>query len=83
MSLILAEEFAAAGHEVRLMTHAVADEKTDDARLPFPVIRRPGMKAMLGLLRWCDVYFQNNISVRTLWPLLFVGARGCPRTTPG
>ena len=23
-------------------------------------------------MRWCDLYFQNNISVRTLWPLLLV-----------
>ena len=72
VSLILAEEFAAAGHEVKLMTHAVADERTDDAPFPFPVFRRPGPGATLKLIRWCDVYFQNNISVRTLWPLLCV-----------
>ena len=72
VSLILAEEFVAAGHEVRLVTHAVADAGTDDARFPYPVLRRPGPGRMLALLRWCDVYFQNNISVRTLWPLALV-----------
>ena len=72
MSLILAEQFAAAGHEVRLVTHAPADAATDDSRFAYPVFRRPGALKMLGLLRWCDVYFQNNISVRTLWPLLGV-----------
>ena len=72
VSLILAEEFAAAGHEVRLVTHAAADETTDDTRFAYPVFRRPGAGKMLSLLRWCDVYFQNNISVRTLWPLLLV-----------
>lgn len=71
VSLILAEEFAAAGHEVRLITHAVADARTDDSRFPYPVYRRPGPARMLALLKWCDVYFQNNISVRTLWPLLW------------
>ena len=70
VSVILAEEFVAAGHEVQLVTHAVADARTDDARLPYPVFRRPGPGRLLALLRWCDVYFQNNISVRTLWPLL-------------
>lgn len=72
VSLILAERFVAAGHEVRLVTDACADAATDDSRLPYPVWRRPGVRTLLELTRWCDVYFQNNISVRTLWPLLFV-----------
>lgn len=70
VSLILAEHFAAAGHEVRLVTRALAEADTDDTRFPYPVFRRPKPGVMLGLLDWCDVYFQNNISVRTLWPLL-------------
>ena len=71
VSLILAEQFVAAGHEVVLVTRAVADAQTDDSRFPFPVFRRPGARKLLALVDWCDVYFQNNISVRTLWPLLF------------
>lgn len=70
VSLILAEQFAAAGHEVRLVTHAVADAETDDLQFDYPIFRQPGPGRMLELLGWCDVYFQNNISVRTLWPLL-------------
>jgi glycosyltransferase involved in cell wall biosynthesis len=27
---------------------------------------------LIGQVRWCDVFLQNNISLRTLWPLLFV-----------
>ena len=38
---------------------------------PFPVIRRPGLMELFRQVRWCDVFFQNNISLRTLWPLLF------------
>ena len=72
VSLILAEEFVKAGHEVRLVTHAAADDATDDSRFPYPVFRRPRAGTLLSLLRWCDVYFQNNISMRTLWPLLCV-----------
>jgi len=30
------------------------------------------MTRLFGLVRWCDVFLQNNISLRTLWPLVFV-----------
>lgn len=73
---ILAEEFLALGHEVRLVTPspAVVDGRvSDDAALfSFPVFRRPSPGTLLGLARWCDVFFQNNVSLQTLWPLLLV-----------
>lgn len=66
-SNLLAREFVAFGHEVRVITQT---EGKDD--FPFAVIRRPGPVALLRQLRWCDVFLQNNISLRTLWPLLFM-----------
>lgn len=66
-SNLLAREFVALGHEVRVLTHT---EGNGD--FPFAVIRRPGPFALLRQLRWCDLFLQNNISLRTLWPLLFV-----------
>ena len=39
---------------------------------PFAVIRRPGPLQLLREVRWCEIFLQNNISLRTLWPLLFV-----------
>ncbi len=72
VSLILAEEFVAAGHEVILVAGTPAEGLAADARFPFPVVRRPEVSQLLALMRWCDVYFQNNISLRTLWPMLLV-----------
>ena len=73
---VLAEEFLALGHEVRLVTPSpreVDGRVSDDARLfAFPVYRQPGAETLLELTRWCDVFFQNNISLQTLWPLLLV-----------
>ena len=74
---VLAEEFLALGHEVQLVTRSPAtmdDGRTsDDARLfPFPVHRNPTPRTLLRLTRWCDVFFQNNVSLQTLWPLLLV-----------
>lgn len=69
---VLGEQFVAAGHEVILITRSTTRDEAADAQFPFPVLRRPPIFKMFSLLRWCDVYFQNNISLRTLWPLLVV-----------
>lgn len=66
-SNLLAREFVALGHEVRVVT------QTDgNGHFPFAVIRRPGPLELLRQLRWCEIFLQNNISLRTLWALLFV-----------
>ena len=69
---ILGEQFIAAGHEVIVITHSMAKDEGDDAQFCFPVVRQPEPFKLLSLMRWCDVYFQNNVSLRTLWPLLIV-----------
>jgi glycogen(starch) synthase len=67
VSDLLAREFVELGHEVRVIT-----QTEGGGVFPFPVIRRPGLLELLRQVRWCDVFLQNNISLRTLWPLLFV-----------
>ena len=69
MSTLLASEFVAQGHEVKVVTHATYDGLD---QFPFEVWRGPSPQKLLNLLRWCDVYFHNNISLKTIWPLLFV-----------
>ncbi|HEV7405025.1 MAG TPA: glycosyltransferase family 4 protein [Chthoniobacteraceae bacterium] len=66
-SALLATQFAAQGHEVRLVTQT---EREDRAAWPFSVIRRPRPRALLQHVRWCQVFFQNNISLHGLWPAL-------------
>ena len=66
-SNLLAREFVSLGHEVRVLTPT---EGNGDFH--FPVIRRPGAFELLRQVRWCDIFLQNNISLRTLWPLLWV-----------
>jgi glycosyltransferase involved in cell wall biosynthesis len=67
VSNLLAREFVELGQEVRLIT-----QTEGGGEFPFPVIRRPGPMELFRQVRWCDVFLQNNISLRTLWPLLFV-----------
>jgi len=60
--------------------HLAGDEVTVVAKtrhggpepFPFRVVRNPGRWELLRLVRECDVFFQANVSLRGLWPLLFV-----------
>jgi len=67
VSNLLAREFVAQGHEVRVVTQTAGN-----GDFPFVIVRRPDAFELLRQVRWCDVFLQNNISLRTAWPLLFV-----------
>ena len=67
VSDLLAREFAELGHEVRVIT-----QTEGGGNFLFPVIRQPGILELVRQIQWCDVFLQNNISLRTLWPLLMV-----------
>jgi glycogen synthase len=64
---LLAREFVARGHEVRVVTQSAGA-----GSFPFEVVRQPSTIRLFGLVKWCDIFLQNNISLRTLWPLLFL-----------
>lgn len=63
---MIATELAALGEEVLVATTTPggADE------LPFRVLRHPSPLELLRATRWCDVFLQQNVSLRGLWPLL-------------
>ena len=61
VSRILAGQWSRMGHEVIVATNTAAAEPE---AFEYRVIRRPGLGALFGLVRWADVYFQNNIALR-------------------
>ena len=67
VSNLLAREFVALGHEVRVVT-----QTPGNGDFPFAVVRRPRPLELLRQVRWCDVFLQSNISLRTLWPLFLI-----------
>lgn len=67
MSATLAEEFMRHGHEVKVVTQT--PHPNLDA-FAYEVVRHPAQGQLLGLARWCDVFFQNNISLQTAWAAL-------------
>src|SRR5207248_7824096 len=66
VSGLLAREFVAAGHELVLITETPGNASSNS----FEVLRQPSLWRLWNLLRWCDIVFQNNISLRHLIPAL-------------
>jgi glycogen(starch) synthase len=66
---LLADRFAHLGHQVTVVTRTPASAADE---FPFRVVRRPGPLALLRAVRSCEVFFQANVSLRGLWPLLLV-----------
>ena len=66
-SALLTREFAAAGHEIILVTETPALALSPD---PFEIARNPSLARLLQLVRWSEVVFQNNVSLRHLIPTL-------------
>jgi glycosyltransferase involved in cell wall biosynthesis len=63
---MLAREFLAAGHEVKVVTQTPGPAAAEGP----DVVRRPGPWQLAGLVRWADVVLHNNISLRMLWPVI-------------
>jgi glycosyltransferase involved in cell wall biosynthesis len=66
---LLADRFSRLGHEVTVVTTTRGQDGGDT---PYRVLRRPGPLALLAAVRACDVFYQANISLRGLWPLLLI-----------
>jgi len=67
VSKILAEKFAVAGNEVHAITQTPGEETVG---ANYRITRRPSVAKIFSLLNWCDLFFQNNITLRSLIPAL-------------
>lgn len=70
VSALLAEEFVKMGHSVVVITQTADD--FDQTRFGAPIVRAPSPSRLLRLVKWCDVFWHNNLSLRTVWPALFL-----------
>jgi glycogen(starch) synthase len=70
MMEILAEEFTAAGHQVKIATQVASEvERSHD----YEVVRLPTLRSCVKLLRWSDVCLCANVSLRGLVPMMIAG----------
>jgi glycosyltransferase involved in cell wall biosynthesis len=67
MMEILAEEFTAAGHQVKVATQVATEAERDR---DYEIVRLPSLKACVQLLRWSDVCLCANVSLRGLPPMM-------------
>src|SRR5579862_6711660 len=66
VSSILAHEFTRLGAKVVVITQTPSNARNGE---PFVIERRPGASKLVKLLKWSDVFFQNNIALNFTWPL--------------
>lgn len=69
--LLLATEWQRTGHHV-VVASDVKCARPPSRRFSFEVRSRPGPRQWLRLLREADVFVHMNLSLRALWPRLFV-----------
>ena len=69
MSGLLAAEFVRLGHAVTVVTQTPENLSGETA---YPIMRQPSVPQLFRVVRWCDVFWHNNLSVRTVWPALLL-----------
>jgi glycogen synthase len=62
---LLAQEFVRLGNEVKVVTETPGKARHNQE---YEVLRQPSLSLLCHAIRWCDVYWQSNLSLRTLWP---------------
>jgi glycogen synthase len=70
MMEILAEEFMAAGHQVKVATQVATEA---ERRHDYEIVRLPTLRSCVQLLRWSDVCLCANVSLRGLVPMMMAG----------
>lgn len=68
VSRLLAQQFRRLGHDLAIVTQSPG-EAEEGADL---IVRAPSARRLFELMRWCDLLWQNNLSLRTLWPALLL-----------
>jgi glycogen synthase len=69
--MTLATGLAERGYDITVVTTTAAADN-DHATFPFSIIRKPGALELLRLFQAADLVWHNHVSLRLLWPVLFV-----------
>ena len=69
VSALLAECFHRMGHRVIVVTQTPGSQPDAEG---FEVVRQPSAARMFQLVRWAQVVFHNNISLKFAWPQLLL-----------
>lgn len=71
IGLILCQEFVHKGHQVKVITTTRSNNFDMPDNFNFEIIRNPGFIRYIQLLKWCEIYYQRNISLKGLIAYIF------------
>src|ERR1041384_1287419 len=71
VSALLAEEFVRANHSVVIVTQSAGE--SDRTEFGSRIVREASAQELRRLVKWCDVFWHNNLSIRAMWPGLLLG----------
>jgi glycosyltransferase involved in cell wall biosynthesis len=71
VSALLAEEFVKANHSVVIVTQSPG--QSDRTEFGAEIVRNASAQQLRRLVKWCDVFWHNNLSIRAMWPGLLLG----------
>jgi glycosyltransferase involved in cell wall biosynthesis len=66
---LLAQELAASGHEVRVVTTTTGPDRPG---LTYSIVRQPGPLSLWRQIAWCDVMLSVHLSLRLGWPIFLL-----------
>jgi glycogen(starch) synthase len=69
VTMILCKEFIKAGYIVKVITSA---KSVENDIFEFEIIRNPNFLRIIQELKWCDIFYQPNVSLKGLLPWLWV-----------
>lgn len=69
MTEIFAEEFIKRGHDVKIVTPT---KDIGNKSFGYDIYRCPNPITQLKLLKWCDIFMHQQISLKYAWPLIFL-----------
>ena len=67
----LATALVERGYDITVVTTSEAMDK-DSVSFPFSIVRKPSAPELLRLFQAADLVWHNHVSLRLLWPILFV-----------
>lgn len=70
VSALLAEEFVRLGHSVVIVTQTPGG--ADRTESGASIVRAPSTGQLPRFVKWCDVFWHNNLSLRSVWPALLL-----------
>lgn len=69
VTMILCKEFVKAGHIVKVITSTKSEE---NEIIEFEIIRNPNFFRIIRELKWCDIFYQPNVSLKGLLPWIII-----------